>query len=855
MRRQQTRSVGLWSFFHEPPPSSVLYGVLHRALVSIFRLRGGIPASGAAIPYVAPGAGWTGAAKSGGVPAVFPAGVVTADPITRTTAKPAIHWLVPSNMVLVPGTDLVIGVDADASGTAGGSLFGISQVNFWVEGTTQTVTTPSFYTDTDANGASRTRWGYFIKLRQSDFAAHLTGSEVRIFATAVPNDTAMQNRVIGYDLFNAGLDDGNYPLSVLPRSTANDFAYTVNATNNDVTPNFTTLKKALTQGALDNAERPIITFTATGFYEAENLTNHVSIAKAFCTVTHSVGVVATIRRAVAYTPNSPSSWPWTPGWDGIEFRGSGIVFDQRNWSIIQLSRPSWFNGCKFTNSIGTRDSLYWNNGTGPGFVGTGPLMCWMDSVYSEFVSGVFMNNYYGINCQWKQTGGSIFTGNHYIYNTYGRDYSNSFFRNPINRISITYTNPGGHTTASISRPASVGSGNVLTLKVDGTAVTTIALGYYSNEVNPTVQDVVNAINAFAAGWSASVLNAGGAWSASLIGFNGSSWAQTDVNAFGITVNFNATPDPHGEWWQGYGPSSAAQSPPARENVLHRNNVARDSATEPFWNNDDSGNGDQSQDHIYKGNIFLGGGQNTGFGGNASGANSMGHMVFENNTIETNSITRSEDSIGDKVYSSYRNNIIHFGYSNGMVTRFTGGISGGVLTVSAMAAGYIGTIGNGQNMVLTPAMTGLGANTTVNITGAGAGGGVGTYPIDNGTVTVAGGTVLASNGNFNGQGYFHSMPWINNVYRIPPNVAPMTGGSNAGNIDLGDGGVNNPPLAPFFSNLFLNVATGDVRPVVAGLLLSNLKPKINTYARDGTAFATSDIAGALAALSPAPSWPF
>jgi len=67
-------------------------------------------------------------------------------------------------MVLAPGGDLTIGVDADCGGTAGGSLFGVKQVDFWVEGTLQTVTTPNFFTDTDATGAQRTRWGYWIKL-------------------------------------------------------------------------------------------------------------------------------------------------------------------------------------------------------------------------------------------------------------------------------------------------------------------------------------------------------------------------------------------------------------------------------------------------------------------------------------------------------------------------------------------------------------------------------------------------------------------------------------------------------------------------------------------------------------------
>src|SRR5207247_1791668 len=101
--------------------------------------------------YVAPGANWSGAAKTGGVPTVFPNGNVAADPIARTRAKPAIHWVVPSGMVLAPNEDLIIGVDADAGGAAASPgaaplYSGVKQVDFWVEGTVKTVTTPQFLT-------------------------------------------------------------------------------------------------------------------------------------------------------------------------------------------------------------------------------------------------------------------------------------------------------------------------------------------------------------------------------------------------------------------------------------------------------------------------------------------------------------------------------------------------------------------------------------------------------------------------------------------------------------------------------------------------------------------------------------
>lgn len=624
------------------------------------------PTPAGSIPFVAPGAGWNGTALSGGIPPSFaaatpPLSSPTKDPITRVTAKPAIHWVVPSGRCLSPTGDLIVGVDADAGGTRTGSLFGIKQVDFWVEGTTQTVTTPQFLTWTE-NGVSKTAWGYFIKLRESDFSAHLTGSEARLFATAIPNDATMQNRIIGYDLVNGGLYDGNYPLSVFPRAVLNDHSYTVNAANNDVSPNFTTIKKALTQAASDSAEFPLLTFTATANYELENLTNHAA-GHGFCTFATSGSFVATLGRAVAFTPGSPSSWPWTPGWDAIEFRGSNIVFQQRNWAQVLNDRPCWFNGNQWTNNCpGGRDTNYWNNSSPP-YVGASGAS-YVDATYSEFTSGMLLNNFYVINAQVKQTGGSVVTGVHLTQNTFTNDFTNNYFLNTTtNRISITYTNPGGHTTATVSRPAGAlytgTSPQNMTLQVDGSTVATIRLGYYSTDPNPTVTDVVAAINAFGNGWSAAVLNGGGIWPGATIGFNGGDWAFTG-NAFNSAYATVATPDPHGEWWQGFTGGLT------RENVILRNDIVLNNASLPFIENDAA----VQYDTIIKGQVWLGTATNPFY---ISGQFNN-HFVIQNNTTNgqwtrreyINGNPAGSPDPGDQVYTLIDNNIIGqiyvFGYS-------------------------------------------------------------------------------------------------------------------------------------------------------------------------------------------------
>jgi hypothetical protein len=240
------------------------------------------------LPVVGPAVAWNGTAKSGGTPPTDP---------TRTTAKPAIHWLMPSDLRLV--SNVVIGVDADCSGTAGGSLFGVKQVDFWVEGTVQTVTSPMFYTDTDANGSSRTRWGYWIALNAAAFKAVSTTGEARIYATAVPNDTTMQSRVIGYDGYTSY--DGNYPMSVFPRAAQNDRSKTVRL---DGTGDFTTLIAAIDDAATfvaGGGEAPLITITQTGSYEAANTTRTIGagwpVAKSRCQIAAGSGVTATLGRA------------------------------------------------------------------------------------------------------------------------------------------------------------------------------------------------------------------------------------------------------------------------------------------------------------------------------------------------------------------------------------------------------------------------------------------------------------------------------------------------------------------------------------------------------------------------------
>jgi hypothetical protein len=748
---------------------------------------------GTAVPpsYVAPAASWSGAAKSGGVPAVFPAGNVAADPITRTTAKPAIHWVVPSGRRLTPAEDLIIGVDADAGGTTNAfgqrPLYGIKQVDFWVEGGVQSVTVPQFLTWTE-NGVSKTAFGYFIKLRQSDFVGHLTG-EVRVFATAVPNDPTMQNRIIGFDLVSNGQYDGNYPMSVFPRAAgpnpsypANDWTTTVAASG----ASFTTLRGAIDAAVAANAEAPLILITQAGPYELDSAAASHAGGKGFMTITTSGNFQAVLRRQAKYFANDTSTLnQWRPGWEGIEFRGAGIVFDQQNFtSILFDNAPAWFNGCKFTNSIGTRDTFYFNGNMHPGF-GT-PTMSYWDGATVEYQTshsfpgtGVAVQRYV-MNCNLHYMASSLFSGTHYLHNVYVRDISTAWIRVSTPAITIRYSGPAATATISkdVGDPGPSGTGTI-TVNIGG-SVTTIPFGATYASTVSTFDSLAVALNAIP-GVTATTVNGRGPMT--LRAFNQvSSFVQPIANADIKTAAFspNCGLDSHASWWQAYAGSTAPI--PNRENVIVRNTVTREYGDlggawfeMGVWSGGYTAN--HLQDVIIKGNTcqMLFPDNSTGTGINIGSAE-LQHTVFENNTSNVPQIRDNIEGANDRVYSSIRNNIT------------------GHMIDSALNAFAIGA----------PAL------------------------------------------------WNNTVPWTNCVYAASAfgDINTDTVGSS-GNIPY----VNNASVTAPWKALFLNADGGDYRPAVSGTLRNNFKSAANTYDRSGTAYSATDVAGAWSKNAPAPNWPF
>ncbi|MES3036621.1 MAG: hypothetical protein V4736_01825 [Bdellovibrionota bacterium] len=574
-------------------------------------------------------------------------------PVLRTKAQPALHWIVPSDLRIVD--DTLICVDADAKG-------GIAHVKFYGEGGSAKVTTPKFFSTTSPNGGFSKRWGYCVKLNATAWKAKTTTGFGKLYAEAIANDPRMAPRLIGTPLidtdskgrrYHTGELAGNYPMIIYPRTAENDWSKTVCDSGCD----YKTLKLAIEAAGQDKPEAPKITINTTGFYELEDASSFYTGGVGFMVITTAPGVTATLGRSASYHPTNQVSWNWSPGWDGIEFRGKGIVFDQRNWVRMTFgSKSPWFHGVRFTNSIGTRDTTYWNGFAHPGF-GTNVPGYW-DDVYVEYLSGGMNAQRYAINAQVKDTLGLVFQFVHYVAGTYVRGYSNEYFRLSKPALKISYDGRNGQ--GSITKTGNGDAASTLILKVNGAPQgSALPLGFNKVDENPDLNAVAAAINARGMGWSAMVMNNRGGFRATLLGYP----VKTNINHFAdvaITPNgneFAVGGDIHAEWSQLYSSAYSDGSGTPRQNIIFRNNVVRELQVGPFISNACH----YCYDIIIKNNIFLADPEAlndislsvgpTGFGGNV-----FSHYVFNHNTYQA-PIIRFQTGLHDTLFSEFTNNIV------------------------------------------------------------------------------------------------------------------------------------------------------------------------------------------------------
>jgi hypothetical protein len=436
---------------------------------------------------IGPSGTWTGTAGSGygGSPPTDP---------TRTVAKPMARNVTVPNQVFTANAPVVI--DAMAFG-------GISKVRFYCEGNTLDVTTPSWVAYTDPNGAARLMYGYVANIDYAACNAINASGTVSIYAEAFPTNGTFQNRVIG-------------PFAYHNRSTAYSVTRTVAPTGAD----HTTIKAAVdwiqTNSPSDRNAR--IQITASGDYPI-----NTAAAVTYNNATHWL----TIEAAGGVTANITSGATRTNGrlrYDGLRFRGSGIVFDLAKILAVMVETTgnlmqTWMDGITVTQTGGRHavfdgeaPNQYWVVASGGGTMNLYMTDCSAGDVFFGFSNARLVRN-----CYATAIGSDFIRDVEYLQGA-ATDMVNPSgaggLRSYIAAVDITYT--GGGTSAKIAASALPGVARTMTLWKNGSQVGT-SLTVTDPAYSPTGSgyttwaDIASWINTQggAAGFSATVNGAAG----------------------------------------------------------------------------------------------------------------------------------------------------------------------------------------------------------------------------------------------------------------------------------------------------------------------------------------------------------
>jgi hypothetical protein len=474
---------------------------------------------------LAPGGSWTGTQNSG-----F-GGAAPSDP-TRTTAKPTNRPLWPDHMVTF--NDYTFVVDAGAKG-------GIATVTFTLEGGTPVVaTTPQLVTYSDANGVSRTVYGYAAQIDNAATVAQAASGVATLSIEVTPSDGAMQSRVMNY--------------SIYPRSTEFTDTVTVGAGGNT----YTTLKQALLFAAANgpgsgSPKRVKIVCTDNADYDIDGLDPAYTTASWWTVITHSPGVTATMgngTRAQTFA-----------GFGSLCFRGSGIVFDiaklgytMKSWRFTDGGSRLWLDACEVKCSAPNTAQGGGGAGAGAVFRGAEPNQFWIngnDSAASFEIYYTEVNAHdvpaYGLsfhrlrrNSSMVMCGGSDDENSYCTHGGYSDKIGGywSGQRTYQGAFDITYT--GGATLAQFDKPTQCGYTGNFNLYEDSATPTYSFL----TKNDPTdsawtsMQDLIDWINS-KTGWHATATSSTTALGASYVQLNGvlptSPLPKTTASATAVSV--------------------------------------------------------------------------------------------------------------------------------------------------------------------------------------------------------------------------------------------------------------------------------------------------------------------------------
>ena len=488
---------------------------------------------------LAPSGAWTGTAASG-------YSVTPTDP-ARTVAKPMARSVVVPNQVFT--ADMPIVIDAMAKG-------GISKVRFYCEGNTLDVTTPSWTTYTDPNGTSRRMYGYTTSIDYAACNAINASGTVRIYAEVFPADGTFQNRVIGpFDFHN--------------RSTAYSVTRTVAPSGAD----HTTIKAAIDYIHTNHASarNARIQITTSGDYQIAGAAVTYNNAIHWLTIEAAGGVTANITSGATRAGIRPF-------YDGLRFRGSGIVFDlAKFWYLVCESgsgnlMQAWVDGCTITET-GGRHAVF--DGQPPDQFWLAPSVGGSDlnTYFTDCTAGDVYQGY--MNCNLVRNCSATITADDLMQNV---EYFHGITAGEINpagtgglrthvaAINITYT--GGGSSAKIAASAAPGNARTMTLWKNGSQVGT-SLTVTNPSYAPagsgytTWADIVSWINTQggAAGFAATVNGAAGTRRGSSVSKTGltavdmAAGSGRELDVFSGSGTLTSWFDIHGDGYQVFATAS------------------------------------------------------------------------------------------------------------------------------------------------------------------------------------------------------------------------------------------------------------------------------------------------------------
>lgn len=301
--------------------------------------RSGIAPPTSGVPLAGPGVLWNGTSGSGGAAPVDP---------SHTGPQGILRLVTVPNVLVSDG--LLVGV-------RGGCFEGYNQILCHVEGNIYDVTEQSRESYVDVNGNTQWITGNFVKLDLTKFPEDVFG-EIAVYFEAIPNNPGILKKVLGpFRYFRPDPADPKSNRVILFGSSY----------PNDSTPGgpYKNLTAALTYARSQAFWAPEVRCMDTGEYTINGLGGR-NLSGTRIAITAAEGVTCTIVK-----PDQTDFTGIRPTFNGLEFRGSNVIYDQKNiftlwWETNELSstphaqgtlngtvaNQHHFNGCVVTNSMG-----------------------------------------------------------------------------------------------------------------------------------------------------------------------------------------------------------------------------------------------------------------------------------------------------------------------------------------------------------------------------------------------------------------------------------------------------------------------------------------------------------------------